>query len=102
MVSLGKIKLVEICPACELLIKEKLSRSHFITFKSVCMVYTNNNIPEMTENNIFLQEVYDLEKAKYLSTLEVQGGDIKIRPNGRFELTDSVDGYCIDSMHRFK
>jgi hypothetical protein len=101
-IQMGKIRLVEICPACELTIKERLSRSHFLTYKSACMVYTNGNVPEMIENNAYLQEIYDLERLNYVSTIENSENDIRIRPNGRFEKNDSLDGYCINNIHRFE
>jgi len=101
MTNLGKIKLVEICNACELIIKEKFTSGHFYTYKSSCMVYSNGNTPLMGEDSPFLQEVYDLEKYKYVSTLEDENGNILTKPLGRIEINDNVDGYCIDSCHKF-
>lgn len=98
---LGKIKLIQICPACEICIKEKLTQGHFFSYKSACMVYSNSNIPCTENNSFYIQEIIDLEKLKYISTIENENSDILARPNGRFEINEKTDGYCIDSCHKF-
>jgi len=95
------IKLVEVCPACELLIKEKLSRGHFFSYKSACVVYSNGQTPTTEQDCSFLQEIYDLEQLKYFTTIENEKNEILTKPLGRFEINESVDGYCIDSGHKF-
>jgi hypothetical protein len=100
--NLGKIKLVEICPACELCIRERLSKHHFHSYKSCCVFFSNGEKLRFKEDFILLNEIYDLERHKYVSTLENEHSDIIVKPKGRFEKDDNTDGYCIESFHRFK
>lgn len=102
MANLGRIRLLDFCPICEAVIKEKLSKSHFLTLKAICTVYTNNEIASFCQSYFYLQDIYDLEKARYVLSIENEFGTIKVRPNGKFEINDNLDGYCFDSFHKFQ
>jgi hypothetical protein len=102
MTNLGKVKIIDICPECEQLIRETLGIQHFYIYKIICTTFSNGNISAYSERHYYIPYIFELENLLYVSTIDNNLDQFLVHPNGKFDINDIKDGYCINSGHKFR